>query len=117
MAVINSDKQAINKISEEIVSMTAIKAVLNVQGVNRLSDSLAENITKMISGKENPTSGVKISFNKEGIHIDIFIIVNFGVKIPQLAWDIQNNVKEAVEEVTDFKVKEVNIHIQGVADK
>ena len=40
--------------------------------------------------------------------------VDFGSKIPQLAWDIQNSVKEAVETITQQTVKAVNIHVQGV---
>ena len=51
---------------------------------------------------------------KEGFILDVFIDADFGVKIPQLAWDIQNSVKEAVESTTQQKVKAVNIHVQGV---
>jgi len=90
-----NDKQDLLKISKELVSMAATKATLNVPGVNQ-------------------EKGVKISSSKEGFIIDVFVIADFGVKIPQLAWDIQNSVKEAVIAATKMSVKAVNIHIQGV---
>ena len=91
----SSDKQNINKISKEIVSLAASKATLAVPGVNQEKD-------------------IRLSRDKEGFVIDIFMTVDFGSKIPQLAWDIQNSVKEAVETITQQTVKAVNIHVQGV---
>lgn len=91
----SSDKQNINKISKEIVSLAASKATLTVPGVNQEKD-------------------IRLSRDKDGFVIDIFVTVDFGSKIPQLAWDIQNSVKEAVETITQQTVKAVNIHVQGV---
>ena len=91
----SGDKQIINKISKEIVSMAASKATIAVAGVNHEKE-------------------IKLSKDKEGFTLDIFVVADFGVKIPQLAWDIQNSVKEAVESTTRQKVKAVNIHVQGV---
>jgi len=111
-----SDKQTMNKISEEIICMTTMRAVLSVPGVNHLCDSLADNISKRISGKEAAYKGIKLSRDKEDIiSIDIFIVADYGVKIPQLAWDIQNEVKKSVSKITDQILNAVNIHIQGVS--
>lgn len=90
-----NDKQDLLKISKELVSLAASKAASNVSGVNQ-------------------EKGVKISHGKEGFIIDVYVIADFGVKIPQLAWDIQNSVKEAVFTATKAAVKAVNIHVQGV---
>ena len=91
----SSDKPNINKISKEIVSLAASKATNAVEGVNHERE-------------------IKLSKDKEGFIHDVFIDADFGVKIPQLAWDIQNSVKEAVKSTTHQKVKAVNIHVQGV---
>lgn len=90
-----SDKQNINKISKEIVSLAASRATLAVPGVNQEKD-------------------IRLSRDKDGFIIDIFVAADYGSKIPQLAWDIQNSVKEAVETTTQQTVKAVNIHVQGV---
>lgn len=92
-----SDKQNVNKISKEIAVMAASKATLAVEGVNQGKDV-----------------DVRLSKEKEGYLLDIFVTADFGVKIPQLAWDIQNSVKESVETTTGQKVTAVNIHVQGV---
>ena len=47
--------------------------------------------------------------------IDVNIIVEYGVRIPDVAFEIQNKVKKAVESMTGLKVVEVNVHIQGVS--
>ncbi len=110
-----SEKQAINRISDEIIGMSAMKAALGVAGVHHLADSFADNISRMISGKEDWSTGVKVTRDKEGSPvIDIFVVADYGSKIPQLAWDIQTAVKDSVLKIAGEKVSAVNIHVQGV---
>lgn len=109
-------KVNIDRISEEVVSLAAMKAALSVPGVYGLCDTLTGNLTRIIGAKDNDLIGVKVSGEKEKLTIDLYVIVRFGVKIPQLAWDIQSTVKETVEDLTHLHVKEVNIHIQGVQE-
>lgn len=110
-----AEKQALNKISEEIICNAAMKAALRVAGVNHLSDTLADNITKMIAGKESDQRGVKLSKEKDSYIIDIFVVADYGAKIPELAWNIQTAVKEKVSKITKKNINAVNIHVQGVA--
>ena len=109
-------KVNIDKISEEVVCLAAMKAALSVPGVYGLCDTLTGNLTRIIGAKDNDLIGVKVSGDKTALTLDLYVIVLFGVKIPQLAWDIQGIVKEAVEALTHDRVKEVNIHIQGVQE-
>ena len=46
--------------------------------------------------------------------INISIIVDFGARIPDVAWEVQDNVKNAVEKLTGLKVLKVNVHVQGI---
>ena len=46
--------------------------------------------------------------------IDVNIIVEYGTRIPDVAFEIQNRVKKSVENMTGLKVVEVNVHVQGV---
>ena len=109
-------KVNIDKISGEVVCLAAMKAALSVPGVYGLCDTLTGNLTRIIGAKDNDLIGVKVSGDKTALTIDLYVIVLFGVKIPQLAWDIQSAVKEAVEALTHDRVQEVNIHIQGVQE-
>lgn len=113
MAPSNNEKQAV-KVSEEIVSMLAARAALRVPGVSRLSGEFADNITKKILGRENIARGIGISKEEEGLRIDIYLNVEYGTRIPDLAWEVQNSVKEAVQSVTGLPVQLVNIHVEGV---
>ncbi len=111
-----NDKQIFNKISEEIICKAAMKATLGVPGVSSLCDSFTDNLTKMLYGKDSASSGVKVNIEKDGtVQIDIFVIVKFGMKIPQVAWDIQNAVKDSVKNIAELELAAVNIHVQGVS--
>lgn len=52
--------------------------------------------------------------NENKVKIDVNIIVEYGTRIPDVAFEIQNRVKKAVENMTGLGVEEVNVHVQGV---
>ena len=102
------------KISDDIIAVCAMNATTITKGVAGLSGVFSDNISKNIFGKDPLHKGIKVNQSDEGIIIDIYIIVEYGVKIPEVAWDIQENVKTEVEAMTEAVVKAVNIHVQGV---
>lgn len=102
------------KIPDEIVAICAMKAVLRTEGVHDLAGGFTENISKSLLGREATSKGIKISQDKEGIIIDVHVNVKYNVKIPIVAWDIQENVKKDVEEITEKPIFQVNIHVQGI---
>lgn len=67
-----------------------------------------------VLGRRNFSKGVRVEVGTEEAKIEIFIIVNYGVRIPDVAWDIQESVKNAVETMTGLNVTHVNVHVQGV---
>lgn len=58
--------------------------------------------------------GVLITNIFGNVEIEIYVNVFYGVNIPELSWDIQENVKKALEEQTSLKASHINIHIEGV---
>ncbi len=105
----------LSKISEDVIRIEARDAAKTVPGVHHLTDSLADNITKIIAGKEHAPSGIRISKDKDDLFvIDISIVAEYGCNIPQLAFDIQSAVKERVVKAIKQEIGAVNIHIQGV---
>jgi uncharacterized alkaline shock family protein YloU len=101
------------KISEDVVSIIAGMAAAEVPGVAGMSGGIVGGISEML-GKKNFSKGVKVQVGEKETAIDLFIIVEYGCRIPDIAWEIQNKVKNAVENMTGLKVVEVNIHVQGV---
>jgi uncharacterized alkaline shock family protein YloU len=71
-------------------------------------------ITEML-GRKNLARGVKAEVGEREAALDLFVIVEYGVRIPEVAQRVQENVKRAVESMTGLAVLEVNIHVQGVA--
>ena len=58
-----------------------------------------------------------MSQTEEGVILDVYVLAWYGVKIPAMAWDIQTNVKQELETMTERPVLEVNIHVQGVTSE
>nr|HUM56650.1 Asp23/Gls24 family envelope stress response protein [Bacillota bacterium] len=99
------------------MAICAINATLRTEGVAELAGGMSDAIAQSILGKESLSKGVKVSQNDDGIIFDVYVIVEYGVKIPTVAWDIQSNVKKEVETMTEREVLGVNIHVQGVEEE
>lgn len=101
------------KISNDAVATYAGIAISEVQGVYNVSGGLA-GITEAISGKKNFSRGIKVDCDGKQAKIDVSIIVEYGARIPDVAFEIQSMVKKSVESMTGLKVSEVNVHVNGV---
>ena len=102
------------EISTDVIAVIAGVAVSEVQGVAGMSGGFAGGITEVLSGKKNLAKGIKVEVGEKDAKIDVNIIVEYGVRIPDVAFEIQNRVKKSVENMTGLKVSEVNVHVQGV---
>lgn len=102
------------KIADEAVATIASMAAAHVAGVAGMSGGMASGISEKL-GKKNLSKGVKVDVEDNTVVIALYLFVEFGVKIPQLAHEIQNEVRNTVENMTGLQVKEVNIHVQGIS--
>ena len=102
------------KISNDVVAVIAGVAVSEVPGVASMSGGFAGGISEVLSGKKNLSKGIKVDAGEKDVKIDVNIIVEYGSRIPYVAFEIQNRVKKSVENMTGLKVSEVNVHVQGV---
>ncbi len=101
------------KIADDVVSVIAGKAASEVTGVFGMAGGFAGGITEVF-GKKNFSKGIKVDVQENEVKIDVNIIVEYGARIPDVAFEIQNRVKKAVESMTGLDVLEVNVHVQGV---
>ena len=102
------------KISNDVVAVIAGVAVSEVRGVASMAGGFAGGISEVLSGKKNLSKGIKVDADEKEVKIDVNIIVEYGSRIPDVAFEIQNRVKKSVENMTGLKVVEVNVHVQGV---
>ena len=99
---------------DAVNAATAFNDALGIDGVHALTGGLTDSISKSILGKESTGKGIKLTHSEEGLIFDVYVIVEYKVKIPQLAWEIQGTIKREIEAKTEQSVLEVNIHVQGV---
>lgn len=101
------------RIANEVVSTIAGLAAVEVEGVAGMSGGLAGGISEIL-GRRNVSRGVKVEVGQHQAAIDLYIVVDYGVRIPDVAWKVQENVKRQIETMTGLEVTEVNVHVQGV---
>ena len=113
----NTETQDTNgiQIADDVVAVIAGVAVAEVAGVAGMSGGFAGGITEVLSGKKKLEKGIKVDVGEKETRIDVNIIVEYGSRIPDVAFEIQNRVKKAVETMTGLKVVGVNVHVQGVS--
>ena len=105
--VTESDIKGIN-ISEDVVATIAGMAAQEVKGVASMN---ASGIGEVFGIK---TKGVKVQVDDKDAVIEISLNVEYGARIPDIAWEVQNKVKTQVETMTGLNVVSVNVHVQGV---
>lgn len=101
------------RIADEVVGIIAGLAATEIPGVAGMSAGLVGGIAEML-GKKNLAKGVKVEVGEKEAAVDLYVIVEYGVRIPDIALKVQENVKKAIEAMTGLDVVEVNIHVQGV---
>lgn len=101
------------KIANEVVAIIAGLAATEIDGVAGMSGGITGDITEML-GMKNLSKGVKVEVGEKETAIDIFIIVEYGSRISEVANTVQKNVKDTVETMTGLNVVEINVNVQGV---
>ncbi|HAF32396.1 MAG: Asp23/Gls24 family envelope stress response protein [Anaerovibrio sp.] len=101
------------RIGDEVVSMMAGIAALEIPGIAGMSGGLVGGIAELL-GRKNLSKGVKVEVGEKEARVDLYIIIKYGERIPDVAIAVQENVKKQIESMTGLSVIEVNVHVQGV---
>lgn len=104
------------RIADDVVKTIAAKAASEVEGVYKLAGGVVDEVSKML-GKKRLTNGVKVEVGEKECSIEVYIIVEYGYKIPHVAQAVQEAVLDAVSNLSGLKVVEVNIYVQNVMDR
>ena len=101
-------------ISEDVIGIIAGLAAAEVEGVSGMTLGFVDGINQILGSNKKYSKGVKVELNGNAVVINLYVIVRYGVKIPDVAFSIQNSVKTSVEGMTGLTVESVNINVQGV---
>ncbi|MEK4028852.1 Asp23/Gls24 family envelope stress response protein [Pseudobacillus sp. FSL P4-0506] len=101
------------EIAPEVIEVIAGIAASEVEGVEKMRGSFASGVVERL-GKKNHGKGVRVDLTEEGIKIDVYCVIAFGVSIPRVAQKIQDGIRQALLNMTALEAEEVNIHVVGV---
>lgn len=101
------------RIANEVVAIIAGIAATEIKGVAGMSGGVVDGIAELLK-KKNLSKGVKVEVGEKEVAVDLYVIIEYGTKIPDVAYAIQESVAKAIESMTGKHVVEVNVHIQGI---
>jgi len=102
-------------ISTDVLAQIAGGAAVECYGIVGMASKhqIRDGLTDILR-KENFAKRVVIRQQDEDLHIDMYIIVSYGTKISEVAYQVQSKVKYTVDKTLGMSVKSVNIFVQGV---
>ncbi|MCQ2539631.1 MAG: Asp23/Gls24 family envelope stress response protein [Acetatifactor sp.] len=104
------------QIADDVVAMIASLAAAEVEGVNVMSGNISnERMSKV--GVKKLTKGVKVVVSEDTVKVSIAIVMDYGYNIPATCQQIQNKVKNAIENMTGLNCTDVNIRIVSIKVK
>ncbi|KUP06175.1 hypothetical protein Q75_09580 [Bacillus coahuilensis p1.1.43] len=109
----NKDDHGKIEIAPEVIEVIAGIAASEVEGVSQMRGNFASGVVERL-GKKNHGKGVKVELHDDGIIIDIYCVMGFGLSIPTIAAQVQDNIREALLNMTALEAKEVNVHVVGI---
>lgn len=112
-----SDEQGSIHISEDVIAAIAVGAAREVEGVSGMMGTLGTSVADLVSNKKSTQKnarGVKIDMAESGLTLDLYLTVEYGQPIPDVAENAQKAVIAAVSAMTGCTVETVNIHVGGV---
>lgn len=101
------------RISEDVIAQIAVRALASVEGVVPAAPGLMANLRM---GRK-AVGGVRIAISegeRPEIQVDTYVSVKYGLRIPDVCWDVQEAIKEQVENYSGYAVKSVNVYVQGI---
>jgi uncharacterized alkaline shock family protein YloU len=108
-----SNGQGKVEIAPEVIEVIAGIAASEVDGVSQMRGNFATGVVERL-GKKNHGKGVKVELSESGIKVDVYCLMKFGVSIPTVAGKIQDNIRQALLNMTALDAEAVNIHVVGI---
>lgn len=100
-------------ITDDAIAVIAGIAASEVRGVAGMSSGFTGGLAEAL-GRVNLSKGAKVVTRENTTTVDLYVIVRYGYRIPDLAFEIQEHVKSRIEEQAGVSVDAIHIHVQGV---
>lgn len=101
------------EVAPEVLEIVASIAASDIEGVASMRGNFASGVVERL-GKKVHGKGIKTDLSEEGLMIDVYCVVDYGVSIPKTAEKIQEQVRQTLYNMTSLQTQEVNVHITGI---
>jgi uncharacterized alkaline shock family protein YloU len=101
------------ELADDVIAIVASLAALDVPGVISMSTGFREGLSNFL-GKKSLAKGVRVKVTGHSCRIAVYVTVEYGCNIPEVALKLQKKVKSAVDEMTEYTAEYVDVHIEGV---
>lgn len=113
LAIDSKDSLGEIVIAPEVIEVIIGIAASKVEGVYGMRGTFASNVTELL-GRAAHGKGVSLKIEEDGIKVDLYCYLNYGVSVPKVAMELQDRVKKQVLFMTDVALAEVNVHVVAV---
>lgn len=101
------------QIADDVVAMIASLAATEVDGVSAMAGNITNELMSRV-GVKTLTKGVKVDVTGDNVRVDLAVTMEYGYNIPATCGQVQNKVKNAIENMTGLNCNDVNIRIAGI---
>lgn len=101
------------EISPEVIEVITSLAAAEVEGVATMRGNFATGVAEKL-GRKSHGKGVKVDLGEDGIAVDVYVVMNYGVSIPDVAKKIQDNIHQTLRTMTAIDLHAVNVHVVGI---
>lgn len=115
MIDLEEEKNELGKIeiSPEVIEVITGLAASEVEGVFSMRGNFAAGVVERL-GKKNHGKGVKVELREDGVKIDISLVLNYGVSVPEVAREVQTNIQQALQTMTSITLDSINVHVLSI---
>ncbi|MDD5692010.1 MAG: Asp23/Gls24 family envelope stress response protein [Candidatus Omnitrophica bacterium] len=101
------------RIHKNVIASIAAIAAVEIEGVKRVGGGLRIGLLELIGQKSQGAIKVDISRNEE-VKVDIPLVIKYGYNIPDIASRVQENVRLALDKMSNLSIKDINVNVQGI---
>jgi uncharacterized alkaline shock family protein YloU len=101
------------EISPEVIEVIAGIAASDVEGVASMRGNFASGVVEKL-GRKSHGKGVKVELTEDGISIDVYVLMKYGISIPDVAQNIQDSIRQALLNMTALEASDINVFVVGV---
>lgn len=100
------------RISDQVIAALARSICLAISGIRAMDDSFSHGLSSVIAGDE--AEGVRVNIKNNAAYLDVFVVVQYGIRVPSLALEVQEKIREGILASTGAVVQGVNINVQNI---